>query len=63
MAQVYRECLDITPLPPHVPRVHPPRERTHYLLNRSLAQLGIDEASLNARLSRYVEWCKGRLPL
>lgn len=59
MRQVYRECLDTAELPPHVPRVHPPRERTNYLLNRSLAQLGIDEAALNARLADYIAWCRG----
>lgn len=57
MSRVYRECLDEPTLPPHVPRVHPPRERTNYLLNRSLAQVGIDEQALNARLADYRAWC------
>ncbi len=59
MRKVYRECLDVEVLPPHVPRVHPPRERTNYILNRSLAQVGVDEAALNARLERYLAWCRG----
>lgn len=59
MRQVYRECLDTAELPPHVPRVHPPRERTNYLVNRSLAQVGVDEAALNARLADYIAWCRG----
>lgn len=59
MAKVYRECLDTETLPPHVPRVHPPRERTNYLLNRSLAQVGVDEAALNERLKDYIAWCRG----
>ncbi len=48
MAKVYRECLDVPELPAHVPRAHPPRERTKYLLNRTLAQAGIDEAAFVA---------------
>jgi len=59
MSKVYRECLDSSRLPPHVPRSHPPRERTNYLLNRSLEQVGVDEAVLNARLSSYIAWCRG----
>lgn len=60
MARVYRELLDTAALPPHVPRVHPPRERTNYLLNRSLAHVGVDEAALNARLAGYIAWCRGQ---
>lgn len=56
---VYRECLDTPELPPHAPRQHPPRQRTNYLLNRSLASLGIDEAALNAQLAPYIRWCRG----
>lgn len=59
MRQVYRECLDQDELPPHTPRTHPPRARTDYLLNRSLAQVGVDEAKLNARLVDYRAWCRG----
>ncbi|MCB9529320.1 MAG: sulfotransferase [Myxococcales bacterium] len=59
MAKVYRECLDRDVLPPHVPRSHAPRVRKDYLLDRSLAQLGIDAAGLDARLSGYRAWCRG----
>jgi hypothetical protein len=62
MRKVYRECLDQDALPPHVPRAHPPRERTNYLLNRSLAQVGVDEAKLNAHLADYIAWCRGEAP-
>ena len=59
MGKVYRECLDTPELPAHVPRQHPPRERTNYLLNRSLASVGVDEAALNATLADYIRWCRG----
>lgn len=58
MCKVYRECLDTEDLPPHVPREHPPRRRTEYLLDRSLAQVGVSEAELDARLASYIAWCR-----
>jgi hypothetical protein len=58
MHKVYRECLDTEELPPHVPRQHPPRKRTQYLLDRSLAQVGVNEAALDARLAPYIAWCR-----
>lgn len=62
MRAVYRECLDSPDLPDFVPRVHPPRDRANYLLNRSLAEVGVDEAALNARLAGYIAWCRGEAP-
>lgn len=62
MARIYRECLDIDVLPAHVPRAHTPRVRTNYLLNRSLAQVGIDEGALRARLAPYTAWVMGDPP-
>jgi hypothetical protein len=59
MKRVYRCCFGTDELPPHVPRSHAPRERTHYRVNRSLAELGIDEAALSSRLASYVAWCRG----
>lgn len=58
MHEVYRECLDTEELPAHVPRQHPPRKRTQYLLDRSLAQVGVNEAELAARLAPYIAWCR-----
>lgn len=58
MLEVYRECLDTEELPAHVPRQHPPRKRTEYLLDRSLAQVGVNEAELDARLAPYIAWCR-----
>lgn len=58
MAQVYKECFDQTELPPHVPRTHPPRNRTNYTVNRSLAELGIDAEALRDELAEYVAWCQ-----
>lgn len=59
MARLYDECLDTPSLPPHVPTEHTARERQRYLINRSLAELGIDEVALNERLADYVSWCRG----
>lgn len=60
MSRVYRECLDTPELPAHAPREHEPRVRTNYLLDRTLDQVGIDEAALLQRLSGYVAWCEGQ---
>ncbi len=56
MRKIYRECLD-RELSPHVPRVHAPRVRTNYSVDRSLEQLGIDENALKKRLEKYRRWC------
>lgn len=58
MERIYRELLD-GPVPPHVPRAHPPRRRHNYLLDRSLEELGVDEKALRTRLADYFAWCKG----
>jgi hypothetical protein len=62
MLKVYRECLDEDELPPHVPREHTPRVRHDYMIDRSLAQMGIDEAALREYLADYIAWCSGSLP-
>lgn len=59
LSKVYRECLDLETLPPHLPRVHAQRKRSHYSVDRSLEQLGIDVQALNARLAFYIRWCRG----
>lgn len=59
LARVYRECLDEPVLPPHLPRSHVQRNRTHYSVDRSLPQLGIDVKALNERLDFYIRWCRG----
>lgn len=58
MQCVYRECLGQDRLPPHVPRSHPPRNRKNYIVNYSLAELGIDETALREQLADYVAWCQ-----
>ena len=62
MMSVYQNCLDQYRLPPHVPRTHPPRERTQYTVNYSLAELGIDIQAFRAQLADYVAWCQPQLP-
>ena len=59
MTKVYATCLDTPSLPDYVPREHEPRKRTNYTVDRTLAQVGIDEAALNERLSDYIAWCRG----
>jgi hypothetical protein len=58
MMGVYSFCFGDKALPPHVPHEHPPRERKKYRINRSIADLGIDESQLNSRLASYLGWCK-----
>lgn len=58
MLGVYKFCFGDTVLPPHVPQEHPPRERKNYRINRSLAELGVDEAQITTILASYIAWCK-----
>jgi len=58
MEHVYAVCCDQAQLPPYIPRVHPPRERKHYKINDSLAELGIDADVLCTELADYVAWCQ-----
>ncbi len=57
MRKVYRDCLD-RELSPHVPKTHAARDRSNYSIDRSLAELGIDENALKQRLEAYRKWCK-----
>lgn len=61
MRRVYRELLDAE-LSPHVPRQHAPRVRTNYSVDRSLAQLGVDQEALEQRLAAYRAWCRTGVP-
>jgi hypothetical protein len=58
MLGVYGFCFGDTELPPHIPHKHPPREQENYRINRSLAELGIDESQLTSRLASYIAWCE-----
>jgi len=58
LRRVYAECLDSTP-PPDAPTEHPPRRRSHYQVDRSLEQLGIDAVAVHLHLADYVAWCRG----
>jgi len=57
LARVYRDCLDLE-MPANRPTSHTKRNRTNYLVDRSLADLGVDESALNTRLAAYIEWCR-----
>ena len=57
LQKVYRECFDAD-VPAHLPKEHPPRERKHYTVNRSLEDLGVDEAKLKQDLQDYLAWCE-----
>lgn len=56
MKTIYRDCFDQDDLPPHVPRVHPPRERTYYTVNWTLAELGINADAYRESVADYVAW-------
>ena len=58
MKQVYLDCFGSDELPAHIPRTHPPRERKQYSVNRSLAELGVDEIELKNELTDYILWCQ-----
>ena len=60
MLGVYGFSFGDTVLPAHVPLEHPPRERKNYRINRSLADLGVNESELNSRLASYIIWCKNK---
>jgi hypothetical protein len=55
---IYNECLDVRPLPDSMAKTHPSRKRTHYTVNKSLAELHIDESALDERLASYISWCR-----
>ncbi len=57
MLPVYKACFDEDALPAHIPDDHPPRERGNYTVDRSLSELGIDEAELREKLADYIAWC------
>lgn len=56
MAKVYNECLGYDSVPEHIPKVHHPRDRQNYSVNRSLEDLGVDHDAVNQRLSKYIAW-------
>ena len=58
MKRVYQDCFNSDELPPHIPKNHPPREREHYTVNRTLSELGVDESDLKNKLSDYIDWCQ-----
>ena len=58
MKQVYLDCFGSQELPAHIPRTHPPRERKQYSVNRTLAELGIDENEIKNSLREYINWCQ-----
>ncbi len=56
LAGIYAACLDQPQVPANLPREHPPRRRSHYLFDRSLDEVGVDEDGLRARLADYAAW-------
>ena len=59
MKLVYEKCLPQLDAQGHIPKEHPPRNRSNYDVNRSLEQLGWDVDELKKELSDYYNWCKG----
>jgi len=58
MKQIYLDCFGSDELPAHVPKTHPPRERKRYSVNRTLSELGVDEAKIRSDLWEYMDWCQ-----
>jgi hypothetical protein len=58
MGRIYSECFGIDELPEHVSKVHAPRERKNYSVNRSLIELDIDENEIKRKLRDYINWCQ-----
>ena len=58
MKQVYMDCFGSQELPAHIPTTHPPREREQYSVNRTLSELGIDEAKIRNDSREYMDWCQ-----
>lgn len=56
MSHIYRRCFSDEALPPHVPRVHAPRDRKNYTVNRSLEDLAVDAEDLGSVLADYRSW-------
>ena len=56
MAKVYEDCLGYDSAPEHLPKVHHPRDRQNYSVNRSLDDLGVDHEAMKKRLSEYIAW-------
>jgi hypothetical protein len=59
MSRIYDRCLGCDTVPDHVPRAHPPRERTRYWVDRGLEELGIDSVAYTARHADYHVWHAG----
>lgn len=57
LALVYRECLD-REVPPSLPTTHAKRKRS-YTTDRTLAELGVDVAEVEARSAAFAAWAKG----
>lgn len=57
LRRVYRELLEM-PERAH-PVAHTGRKRSGYSVDRSLEQLGVDPAALEAELADYRRWCAG----
>lgn len=56
LQKIYRECLD-SDVPDSAARAHEPRERADYLVDRTLAELGIAEDLLASECAEYIDWC------
>jgi hypothetical protein len=60
LARVYQECLDQAP-PAQLPRLHAPRPKARSFRDRTLEEVGVDRAALEATLADYRAWCRGEL--
>lgn len=60
---IYQRCLPNVDPTGYIPTTHAPRQRTNYAINRTLAEVGIDEQALLAPLQSYRQWCRGEIPM
>jgi hypothetical protein len=58
MKRVYLDCFGSDELPSYIPKNHPPRERSQYSVDRTLSELGVDEAEIKTQLRDYLLWCQ-----
>ena len=58
LSTIYARCLPDVSSEGCIPTEHAPRERQGYTINRTLAQLNIDEEALLEPLQDYIIWCK-----
>jgi hypothetical protein len=58
MEFMYKKLDLADSVPSGIPAEHPRRDRKHYLVNKSLEELGIDGNEFSRKLDAYIKWCE-----